>query len=67
MKDIKEIILQNNLLPTKVVDQILVDVNKFGTSGPDRVISLVGNAPPSAKGLAAKAALEARGWVVLVS
>jgi len=67
MKDLKELILQNNLLTTKVVDDILVTVNKFNTDGPDRVLNLIGNEPPSAKGLAAKAELEARGWIVLVS
>jgi len=67
MKELKELILQNNQLTTKVVDDILVTVNKFNTGGPDRVLNLIGNEPPSAKGLAAKAELESRGWVVLVS
>jgi len=66
MKNLRELILQNNQLTTKIVDNILVDMNKFNTSGPG-VINLIGNEPPSAKGLAAKAELESRGWMVLVS
>ena len=65
MKNLKELILQNNLLKTATIDDILITINKFNTSG--GVISLIGNETPSAAGLAAKAQLEARGWTVLVS
>jgi len=63
--NIQELILQNNMLPASMVDYILTTINGFGTSG--GVISLIGNASPTAAGLAAKAELESRGWTVLVA
>jgi len=63
--NIREIILQNNLLSADMVNQLLMTVDSFGTSG--GVISLIGNASPTGVGLTAMANLQARGWVVLVS
>lgn len=66
MKDLNEIIVQGNLFTTPVADKIVIDVNNLGTSGPGKVLSLAGSEPLSAAGLAAKAELESRGWVVIV-
>jgi len=62
---VMELILQNNNLSSDVVNQLLITMDSFGTSG--GVINLIGNASPTGDGLTAKANLEARGWVVLVS
>lgn len=54
--------LQNNSLTQASVDAILTKFNSFNTSG--GTINLLGNATPSAAGVSAKAALQARGWAV---
>jgi len=66
MTDLNEIILQGNLFTTPVADKIVIDVNNLGTNGPGKVLSLAGSEPLSAAGLAAKAELESRGWIVIV-
>jgi hypothetical protein len=49
------------------VDAILVNVEDHGVDGGTLYVAGVGTAPPSAAGLAAKAALELRGWIVTVN
>ena len=56
---------QNNNLDEESVDNTLIMADESGVENGE--MSLIGNTSPSAAGLAAKANLEAKGWVVLVS
>lgn len=57
---------QNNLLPQSVVDGLLAAFVAAGKAAGTRVLYLggAGNAAPSAAGLADKAILQSRGWIV---
>lgn len=56
------LLLHNNLLPTAEVDEVLVELDRFGRR--DGVVRLdgTGNAAPSQSGNAAAASLRAKGW-----
>lgn len=60
-----QIDLHTNSLGQSAVDAVLATVNGWGTSGGG--LNLAGNAAPSSTGLAAKTALEGRGWTVTVA
>ncbi|XWN29982.1 MAG: hypothetical protein ROR55_21170 [Devosia sp.] len=60
-------IFANCALSQQSVDNVLISFNNAGTSGGTLGLHGGTNSPPSAAGLAAKAALESRGWTVLVN
>jgi uncharacterized protein YjdB len=59
---IKELNLSNNRLESEVIDQVLKQVDDYGTS--NGTIDLRSNQPPSYIGLVYKTNLENRGWIV---
>jgi len=61
MKYLSSIIMQNNNYDQPTVDEILIEADESGVENGE--MSLVGNPSPSAAGLAAKANLEAKGWL----
>jgi len=59
--------LNNNGMAADTVDKILCQIDQLGMEGfSDRAVFLRGNERPTALGMAAKANLEARGWIVEV-
>jgi hypothetical protein len=61
---LQKIFLNHNALSTDSVDDILRQVDAFGTS--NGILDLALNKEPSAAGLVHKANLESRGWTVVV-